>query len=125
MLNKKFACVLLGTLIFLVVIYANSFSQELPAENLSFSSQVASPTDTHCVAKAGDTNGDNQVTLADIFLFIPCIFKAGGPHHCPFEPQCRGDANGDGILSLRDITYLVNFLFKGGPAPVKSGVCCL
>lgn len=117
--------VLVGVAIFLIGIYSNSFSQAPLAENRSLSFQVVSPTDTHCVAKPGDTNGDNKVSLADIFLFIPCIFKACPINCCPFKPECRGDANGDGLLSIRDIVYLINFIFKGGPEPVKSQECCL
>jgi len=118
MLNKRFTCVLLGILIFLVVIYANSFSQEIPTENLSFSSQVTSPADTHCIAKAGDLNGDNKVSLADVICFL---------RRCPIQPpSCRYDVNGDGLtLSIADLKYLLLYIFSEGPTPVKSGVCCL
>lgn len=118
MLNKKLTWVLGGVLVCLVVTYTNSFSQTLPTDNLSFSSQVASPTDTHCVAKAGDLNGDNKVSLADIICFL---------RRCPFQsPSCRYDVNGDGLtLSIADLKYLLIYIFNGGPAPVKSGVCCL
>lgn len=118
MCNKKLSRVLLGILIFSVVIYANSFSQELPTGSLSFNSQVTSPADTHCVAKAGDLNGDNKVSLADIICFL---------RRCPFQPpSCRYDVNGDGLtLSIADLKYLLLYIFNGGPAPVKSDVCCL
>lgn len=125
MLNRRLISTFVGVPILLIVTYSNSFSQAPQPENLSFDSQVVSPADTHCVAKPGDTNGDNKVSLADIFGYIPCIFKASpSPFPC-FEPECRGDANGDGRSSLKDIVYLINYLFKGGPEPVKSEVCCL
>ena len=123
MLKKRLTSILLGGLIFLLAGYTNSFSQELPTENLSFSSQVASPADTHCVAKSGDTNGDNQITLADIFPLVKCVFLV---RWCePLPPRCRADVNGTNTITLKDVVYLVNYLFKGGPGPVKSGVCCL
>jgi len=125
MLNKRLTSILLGGLIFLLAGYTSSFSQVLPAENLSFSSQVASPADTHCVAKPGDINGDNVVSLADIVAYMRCIFIMGIRPYLCFEPQCRGDLDGDGMLSIRDIVYFINYLFKGGPAPVKRDVCCL
>ncbi len=101
-----------------VVAYANSFSQALPTENLSLSPQVTSPADTHCVAKAGDLNGDNKVSLADVICFL---------RRCPFQsPSCRYDVNGDGLnLPIADLKYLLLYIFSGGPAPVKSGECCL
>lgn len=123
MRNKKLITVLLGGLTFLLACYTNSYSQVLPTEKLSFDSQVASPADTHCVAKPGDINGDNLVSLTDLLAFVRCIYII--PVRPCFEPQCRGDLDGDGMLSIRDIVYLVIYLFKGGPAPVKSGVCCL
>jgi len=121
MCNKKLTGILLGVLVFLAVIYADSFSQTLPTENLSFSSQVTSPTDTHCIYKPGDGNGDNKVSLADFFPLIECIFK----NICRIQPYCRVDINGNGVVTMPDLVYLVNYIFKGGPAPVKSGVCCL
>ena len=118
MLNKKLTWVLGGVLVCLVATYANLFSQTLPTENLSFSPQVTSPTDTHCVAKAGDLNGDNKVSLADLICFL---------RRCPFQPpSCRYDVNGDGAtLSVADLKYLLLYIFSGGPAPVKRDVCCL
>ncbi|OGC75715.1 MAG: hypothetical protein A2145_05570 [candidate division Zixibacteria bacterium RBG_16_40_9] len=120
MLNKKLTCFLGGVRVCLVVTYANSFSQTLPTEDLSFSSQVISPTDTHCVAKAGDVNRDNKVSLPDIIALIECAFR-----DCFGYPNCLLDVNGNGVATVSDVIYLVNYIFKGGPAPVKSGVCCL
>jgi len=123
MFNKRLSSVLLGVLIFLAVIYSDSFSQALTTENLPSSSQVASPADTHCVAKSGDTNGDNQITLADIFPLVKCVFLV---RWCePLPPGCRADVNGTNTITLKDVVYLVNYIFKGGPEPVKSGECCL
>ena len=118
MLNKRLTSILLGGLIFLLAGYTSSFSQVLPTENLSFGSQVTSPTDTHCVAKAGDLNGDNKVSLADVICFL---------RRCPIQPpSCRYDVNGDGLtLSIADLKYLLLYIFRGGSAPVKSEVCCL
>lgn len=123
MLNKKLSRVLLGLLIFLGVINANSFSQVLPPENIAFSSQLASPTDTHCIYKPGDFNRDGKVSLADLVNLAECILK----NFCcgAIGPYCLCDVNGNGGANLADVVYLVNYLFKGGPAPVNSDVCCL
>ncbi len=121
MCNKKLTRVLLGVLIFWVVIYANSFSQAVQKEQLSFNPIVTSPTDTHCTYKPGDANVDGKVNLADIRQMFENILKAAP---LPY-PRCVLDVNGDGKLTLLDVVYLINYLFRGGPAPVKSGVCCL
>ena len=120
---KKVTCVLVGGLIFLLAIYANSFSQEIPTENLSFSAEVTSPADTHCVAVPGDLNGDKRVNLSDVSLYSSCMFLGG----CAFLPPfCRYDVNGDGlILSVADLAGLVRYVLEDGPPPVKSDVCCL
>jgi len=123
MSNKKLIMVLLGVAIVLLAGYTSSFSQATPAEKFSFGSQVSAPTDTHCVAKPGDINGDNLVTLTDLLAFVHCIYII--PIRPCFEPQCRGDLDGNGMQTISDIIYFVNYLFRGGPAPVKSGVCCL
>ncbi len=123
MLNKKLTGVLLGGLIFSLAIYANSLSQTLPTENLSFSLQVTSLADTHCVAVPGDVNGDNKVNLTDVCLYSSCI-SGGGCDIIP--PYCRYDINGDGlILSVADLVGLVRYIFNDAPPPVKSDVCCL
>ena len=77
--------------------------------------------DSACIAKAGDTNLDKQVTLSDIIFLIDYLFKSGQKPH----PFCTGDANGDGKIKLSDVVTLVNFLFKSGSSPVKFNVCCL
>ncbi len=122
MFNKKLSTILLGGLIFLLACYAHSFSQELLTENLSFSSQFASPADTHCIYKPGDFNGDGKVYLPDLILIVQCIFIYDC---CLVCPSCLTDINADGRWTVADIVYLVNYIFRGGPAPVKSGVCCL
>lgn len=59
----------------------------------------------------GDSNGDGQVTSADVFYLINRLF-AGGPGTIG-----SGDVNGDGSVTSADIFYLINYLFAGGPAP--------
>jgi len=122
MLNKKLIGALLGGVIFLLVSYGNVFSQALPSQNLSFGSEVASPADTHCIYKPGDFNGDGKVSLPDIILIVQCVYIYDC---CLLCPTCLIDVNADGRSTLADIVYLVNYIFRGGPAPVKSGVCCL
>jgi len=74
-----------------------------------------------CIAKSGDANSDENITLPDIVFLVNRVFKAGPAP----TPLCRGDANADSAVTLPDIIYLVNRVFKGGPAPVKSLECCL
>lgn len=119
---KKAFFVLVGGLIFLLSGCIDLFSQELPTENLSFSSEVVAPVDTHCIYKPGDFNTDGKVSLPDIILTVQCIYIYDCCLQCPV---CLTDVNADGRWTISDIVYLVNYIFRGGPEPVKSGVCCL
>lgn len=91
-----------------------------PGETQTFTI-TSNPSNPNCFARSGDINADNQVLLPDIVSIINYLFR-GQTTPAPF---CRGDANGNGTILLPDIVYLINFLFRSGPAPVKTGVCCL
>jgi hypothetical protein len=62
-------------------------------------------------AHPGDANGDDAITVSDVFLLINALYASGPP------PLAGGDANADGLIDVMDIFYLINFLFAGGPAP--------
>jgi len=85
-----------------------------------------------CVAKPGDANADNQLTLADIIATVNHIFGKSGCGSLPFcwlsGSVCRGDWNGSNTVSLVDVIRGVNYIFNkpGGPwNAVPVGVCCL
>jgi hypothetical protein len=59
----------------------------------------------------GDADGDDAITVADVFYLINKLF-AGGPN--PVHPM---DVNGDHVTDVNDVFYLINYLFAGGPAP--------
>ncbi len=59
----------------------------------------------------GDADGDDAITVADVFYLINKLF-AGGPS--PVHPM---DVNGDHVTDVQDVFYLINYLFAGGPAP--------
>ncbi|EQB62758.1 MAG: hypothetical protein RBG1_1C00001G0337 [candidate division Zixibacteria bacterium RBG-1] len=118
MSNQKFISVL-GSLILLFAIYSTSFSQEVQNKNFFLNPMVISPTDT-CLYKPGDVWRDNKINLQDIIELVGCVFR-----DCFSNPPCVKDVNGNGSENISDVIYLVNYLFRGGPAPVKSGVCCL
>lgn len=86
----------------------------------------------YCLAKPGDANASNTLTLADIIATVNYIFNKPG---CAPTPVCwlsglvcRGDWNGDGNVTLSDVIHGVNYIFNkpGGPwNPRPSGLCCL
>ena len=63
-------------------------------------------------ASHGDSDGDNVLSIQDLFYDINYLF-AGGP-----DPRASGDCDGDGRLTIADLFYLINYLFSGGPPPV-------
>jgi large repetitive protein len=61
----------------------------------------------------GDVNGDNVISVLDVFYLISFLFAGGTP---PLGPaNVNGDVAGVDVL---DVFYLINFLFAGGGAPV-------
>lgn len=84
-----------------------------------------------CVAKPGDANASNTITLADAIAIVNYIFTKPGCNPAPScwlsGLVCRGDANGSMTVTLGDAIYLVNYIFNkpGGPwTPLPSGTCC-
>jgi len=87
---------------------------------------------TACIAKPGDANASNSLSLADVISAVNYIFNKTG---CSVTPDCwlsnilcRGDWNGSLSVTLADVIHGVNYIFSkpGGPwNPVPSGVCCL
>lgn len=64
---------------------------------------------------AGDFNGDNMVTSADIPGFVAALL-AGGP--CPASPAtCPGDLNLDGIVNGADTAGFIAKMLSGGACP--------
>jgi hypothetical protein len=63
----------------------------------------------------GDANGDDALTVQDIFYLINNLF-AGGPN-----PLGQVDPNGDHVVDVQDVFYLINYLFAGGSAPGCNG----
>lgn len=64
---------------------------------------------------AGDFNGDNAVTSADIPGFIAALL-AGGP--CPAPPAgCPGDLNADGVINGADTPVFIAKVLSGGTCP--------
>lgn len=61
---------------------------------------------------AGDSNGDGQVTSADIVYLVNYVFKSGLP-----PIGATGDTDCSGQVNSSDIVVLVNFVFKSGPEP--------
>lgn len=100
-----------------VVDNASQITATVPPAALSGAIAVTTPGGTatsstsFTVVGGFDPNGDNSITVADVFYLINYLF-AGGP---PLVHS--GDANGDANLSVADIFYLINYLFAGGPAP--------
>ncbi len=73
--------------------------------------------DLGCAAAccAGDFDGDNVVTNADLPDFVAALL-AGGP--CPAPPACcPGDFNADGIVDGGDIPGFLAKLLSGGACP--------
>jgi hypothetical protein len=66
------------------------------------------------IGMAGDTNGDENVTLSDIVYLINYLFKGGATPN----PIGSADVNYDESVNLNDIIYLINYLFKSGPPPI-------
>ena len=84
-----------------------------------------------CVAKPGDANASNTITLADAIAIVNYIFSKPGCNPVPLcwlsGLLCRGDVNGNLTVTLGDAIYLVNYIFNipGGPwTPLPSGTCC-
>jgi len=89
-----------------------------------------------CIAKPGDANASNTITLADAIAIVNYIFTRPGWPPCPSMSNlcwlsdliCRGDANGSATVTLADAIYLVNYIFNkpGGPwTPIPNGKCCI
>lgn len=69
----------------------------------------------------GDINGNENVEVSDVVLFVNYLFKGGDPPECPpFPYNSCADANGDGEVTIPDAVYLINYLFKSGPDPICS-----
>ncbi len=69
-------------------------------------------------SSCGDTNGDEEVNVADAVFTINYVFKGGSVP----ESLCLADANGDDGVNLGDSVYLINYVFRSGQAPIEP--CC-
>lgn len=64
---------------------------------------------------AGDLNGDNAVTNADLPAFVAALLAGGA---CPAPPAtCPADMNGDGIVDGADMPGFLAKLLAGGACP--------
>lgn len=67
-----------------------------------------------CCFRAGDADGDDDVTIRDVVFIVKYIFQKANSPGCIDE----SDADGNGRLNIGDVTYLIARIFGGGPAPV-------
>lgn len=64
----------------------------------------------------GDTDGSNDINIADAVFLVQYIFSSG-PAPVPLavgDPDCSGD------VDIADAVYLVAYIFSGGPAPCDA-----
>ncbi|MCI0531382.1 MAG: S8 family serine peptidase [candidate division Zixibacteria bacterium] len=85
---------------------------------------------------AGDANGDDNRTLADIISDVNYLFNKPGWPACASDDKicwlsdvlCRGDWNGSNTVALDDVVRGVNSLFNkpGGPwDAIPVDICCI
>ena len=79
-----------------------------------FTATEATCTDASCFP-AGDANGDQRITAADISGVIAAM---------TFNPSARGqpDADCDGKIDAEDVQTVIHRLFESGPPPVCSPI---
>ncbi|HPC11336.1 MAG TPA: dockerin type I repeat-containing protein, partial [candidate division Zixibacteria bacterium] len=71
-------------------------------------------TEAYCRCPVcGDVNGDGQVKVSDLTLFVSYLFRGGSAP----VPLAVADVNGDGQVKVSDLTLFVSYLFRGGPPP--------
>ncbi|HDS01378.1 MAG TPA: hypothetical protein ENO22_12250 [candidate division Zixibacteria bacterium] len=64
----------------------------------------------------GDSNGDKQLNISDVFFLIKYVFQRG-PVPDPFY---SGDFNCDRRLNLSDIMEMMNYIFANGFGPCAN-----
>jgi outer membrane protein assembly factor BamB len=68
-----------------------------------------------CIGIRGnvDSDGADQVNVADLTFLVDYLFRNGTVPPCAEE----GDVNGDSNINVADLTYLVDYLFRNGTPP--------
>ena len=89
-----------------------SYICESQAQETLLATLSALGWETH---RAGDANGDDAVTVADVQFLLRYLFR-----NVPLRRAANADANADCRVDLLDAVVLVNYVWRGGAAPVMG-----